>query len=98
MKLVLVEWYDAHGDKGWETVKDLTEKLGMFPCYTCGVLLAATKGHHLVALSVSDPMDLESELVAVEWIAIPDVNIKKTTVLGTIPQKVRMAKKAKKKK
>lgn len=82
MRLVLVEWEDSRtADGGWRYIKDVCE-LKAVKCQTVGWLLEQTPTSLLIAQSVGDLSDDESQTMGRTAIAVRQITKVVDLLLG----------------
>lgn len=81
MKLVLVDWLDAHSGRGWQTVEQLERAAEPLRCQSVGWLLKNTKECAVIVPHISGAGDKRQMLTGCGDLTIPQVAITKITTL-----------------
>lgn len=81
MKLVLIEWLDAHAGSGWQTVEQLERVAEPLYCKSIGWLVAERSDCKVIVPHVSKEKNGETMLTGCGDLTIPNKSIMKLTVL-----------------
>ena len=85
MKLVIIEWIDAHGGGSWQGKADLEESCHGYRCRTVGWLICEKNGYVVTAANILDLAHKDMEdytLRGGNSMSIPKKCITKMTVLS----------------
>lgn len=81
MKLVLVEWLDAHSGRGWQTAEQLDRAAEPLRCLSVGWLLRATADCLVIVPHISGAADKGQMLTGCGDLTIPRATITKVRTL-----------------
>jgi len=81
MKLVLIEWVDAHTTGGWNDLDELEESCEPLHCRSVGWLLCKKNNYVVVVPHMSGEKNGDIKINGRGHLAIPTKTIQKMTVL-----------------
>ena len=81
MKLVLIEWLDAHAGRGWQTIERIEQAAEPLYCRSVGWLLRETKECKVIAPHLAGEKNPATILQASGDLTIPTRCITRLTVL-----------------
>lgn len=81
MKLVLVEWVDAHSGRGWQTMEELKNAAEPLYCRSVGWIVLENADCMVVVPHVSGERNGTTALTGCGDLTIPNKSIVKLTVL-----------------
>jgi hypothetical protein len=81
MKLVMVEWLDAHSGRGWQTMEQLEFAAEPLYCRSVGWLFSERKDCKVIVPHLSGGKDDKTALTGCGDLTIPNRCIVKLTVL-----------------
>lgn len=81
MRLVLIEWLDAHSGRGWQTMERLKNAAEPLYCRSVGWLVSDRNGCKVIVPHVSGEKNGTVSLTGCGDLTIPNKSIVKLTVL-----------------
>ena len=81
MKLILVEWVDAHSGRGWQTVEQLEQAAEPLYCRSVGWLVSESRDCKVIVPHISGEKNGTTMLSGCGDLTIPNKAILKLTVL-----------------
>ena len=81
MKLVLIEWLDAHAGRGWQTTENIEAAAAPLVCRSVGWLLKDTKECKLIVSHLGGEENAKYFMLGCGDLTIPTCAIVKMTVL-----------------
>ena len=81
LKLVLIEWIDAHANRGWQCIDDLENSCSPVYCRSVGWLVSEKKGHKTVVPHLSGEKNDDMATQGRGDLTIPAKAVVRMTVL-----------------
>ncbi len=81
MKLVLIDWLDAHAGRGWQTVEQLERAAEPLYCRSVGWLIAERSDCKVIVPHISGEKNSATILSGCGDLTIPNKSIVKLTIL-----------------
>lgn len=82
MKLVLIEWLDAHSGRGWHNLEGLRRSTEVQNCQSVGWLLEKTKQYIVLVPHLTGETGWNNERQGCGDMAIPTASVVRMTVLN----------------